>query len=76
MPKRNNPNDPKKFQRKLKLLASYLSVAQMAEQFGIPEQEWQVRNWLYRDRPNIWAIRLLTPIVDSKLAELTTKTKP
>jgi len=75
MPKRNNPHDPKKFQRKLKLLASYMTIAQMTELFGIENQEWQVKNWIYRDRANLWAIRLLTPIVDTKLAEFATKTK-
>jgi hypothetical protein len=68
MPKNTTPADPRDFQSKLKQLTEYLSLKEISTLlFGSEQKKWQVGNWLYRDRPNEWAVRSLLPIIEKQL---------
>lgn len=61
----------KEFIARLKAVADFMTHQQMADSMGVPI--WQVRNWLYRDRPSTFAIQALGPVLEALHRQKPTK---
>lgn len=66
------------FHETLRALTKSMSHREIAEYLnssldlskGERVELWQIRNWLYRDRPTTWAIRIFLPAMNGKLKAL------
>jgi hypothetical protein len=67
MTARTNSNPKSEFRGLVRSLGRSLTHAEIAKELGL--ERWQLRNWIYRYKPNEWAAKELVP----KLKELAKK---